>query len=77
MKDKYVIVKRNIIGEEDFNKEDGFYWEYRYKGVYNNLAKAKEQLENLAEQCEDIEWNSGLSFNDKRIGCEILITKLA
>lgn len=80
MKKRYVIiktpVKRDNEDNVDFNKEDGFSWGYRYKGVYTNMNKAKEQLEKLAESYTDIEWNSGISFVDKMTETETSVVIL-
>ena len=80
MRKRYVIiktpVKRDNEDNVDFNKEDGFSWGYRYKGVYTDLGKAKEQLEKLAESYTDIEWNRGISFVDKMTETETSIVIL-
>ncbi len=80
MKKRYVIiktpVKRDNEDNVDFNKEDGFSWGYRYKGVYTDLDKAKEQLKKLAETYTNIEWNTSTSFIDKTAEVETSIVLL-
>lgn len=80
MRKRYVIIKtpikRNNEDNVDFNKEDGFSWGYRYKGVYTDLNKAKEQLKKLAESYTDIEWNADISFADKMAETETSIVLL-
>lgn len=80
MKKRYVIiktpVKRDNEDSANFNKEDGFSWRYRYKGVYTDLDKAKGQLKKLAESYTDIEWNTGISFADKMTETETSIVML-
>ena len=80
MRKRYVIiktpVKRDNEDNVDFNKEDKFSWRYRYKGVYTDLNKAKEQLKKLAESYTDIEWNTGISFMDKMTETETSIVIL-
>lgn len=80
MRKKYVIiktpVKKDTESNVDFNKEDGFSWGYRYKGVYTDLDKAKEQLQKLADDNDNVEWNSSLSFVDKITEVETSIVLL-
>lgn len=80
MRKRYVIIKtpikRDIEDNVDFNKEDGFSWGYRYKGVYTDVNKAKEQLKKLAESYTDIEWNADISFVDKMTETETSIVIL-
>ena len=80
MRKRYVIiktpVKRDNEDNVDFNKEDGFSWGYRYKGVYTNLNKAKEQLKKLAEDNGNVEWIDSSSFVDKITEVETSIVLL-
>ena len=75
MRKKYIIARHLAeFGEPektDYNKEDGFSWGYRYKGVYTDLGKAKEQLEKISHDFIKVEWLSGIVFYDKLTETEV------